>query len=55
MQYNLLNFCIMCFMEECGQVNYVRVGYETEQDPVGLLGTEAFPCPPFPANLHDLP
>ena len=34
---------------------------ETEQDPVGLLGTEAFLCPPFlclqgtDSSLHDLP
>ena len=47
MQYNLLDFCIMCSMKECRQVSFVYVGYETKQDPVGLLGTETFLCSPF--------
>ena len=34
-----LTHCLM----EC----YLHAGIETEQDPVGLLGTKAFLCPPF--------
>lgn len=31
-----------------GLVTMVREGKETKQDPLGLLGTKASPCPMFP-------
>ena len=40
MDFQLLASCDSSIMKG-------KNSYETKQDPVGLLGTEAFPCPPF--------